>query len=149
MKDKELFGIIGSYIDELYSQSPDCFSAILAPKLHSVSLEPLKIVMAYSPREFMTNTALIVHGGITASYADLTMGTLARYVTGGQFSPTVDMQVSYHKPVPAGGAVYVTAECVSRGRTVSSFRCDIRAEGEDAILVSATGLYYTKFRQPE
>jgi uncharacterized protein (TIGR00369 family) len=144
MTDIELFSEIQSYLDAIQS-GIDSFSARLGPKLVLVTQSPLSLDIAFEPEKWMVNSSGIVHGGITASYVDMAMGTLAKYLRGGVMSPTVDMQVSYHRPVAAAVPVVARAKCISSGRTISSFSAEIFSSGEpDKILVSATGLYLTK-----
>ena len=145
MTDTELFNEIQKYIDKISARGDACFSSMLKPKLLSVKASPLSVVMSFTPEQWMVNTSGIVHGGITASYADLVMGTLAKFLRGGTLSPTVDMHVSYHHPVSAGSNITVRTKCISAGRTVSSFSAEIFTQDmPEKILVSATGLYYTK-----
>lgn len=81
----------------------------------------------------------VVHGAVVFALADTGMG-LALYPTleTGQTCATIDISISYFRPVQAGRLV-CTTELVNRGRTVAHLSSRVRA-GEQLVAL-ATGNY--------
>lgn len=93
------------------------------------------------------NSAGIVHGGALFTLADTAMGA-ALYPTlaPGEGCATIEVKISYFKPVVAG-AVVCTGEIVNRGRTVASLEACIHA-GE-VLVAKASGTFAVFQRKSE
>lgn len=93
------------------------------------------------------NSAGIVHGGALFTLADTAMGA-ALYPTlaPGEGCATIEIKISYFKPVLAG-AVVCTAEIVNRSRTVASLEACIQA-GE-VLVAKANGTFAVFQRKGE
>ena len=145
MTDAEVFALIQGYVDEINGFAEENFSAMLKPRLTAAGAEPLRADFTFTPTPWMRNIGGVMHGGISAAMVDLTMGLLAKVINGGRLAPTVDMTVTYHKPVPTDRDVFVEVKLVSPGNSVSSVSAVLRAcDAPEKALVSAMGLYFTK-----
>ena len=130
------------YFARVASEQSGTFNAMLSPTLVQCGYEGKTLVLRAELRDWMRNPGGILHGGITASLLDFTMGILARYCTGGRMTPTVSMDVGYLRAGPTKGAVYMKAKIVKPGRRFVHAACTLWAEGqEDRPLATATGIY--------
>lgn len=125
------------------------FNAMLGGELVSCDFEKKIVLIAMETKDWMTNPSHIVHGGITASILDFTMGLLARYCTTGYMTPTVSMEVSYLRPMPLGKTVYVEAAVTMAGFSVCHVTAKCWAEGSpEKLIATGTGAYYIT-RRPD
>ena len=103
-------------------------------------------VLCCSTAEWMRNIMGILHGGISATVMDHAMGVVANSVRVGRSrGPTVQLQVSYHRPLKAEGDVLVKVRLLNMTRTMTHMIAEAyQADVPDTLCVSATGIYYFK-----
>jgi acyl-CoA thioesterase len=81
----------------------------------------------------------VVHGAVAYTLADTGMGAaLYRTLDPGELCATVEIKISYFKPVSSGALSCVT-EVVNRGKRVASMESSIYAG--DALVARASGTY--------
>lgn len=125
------------------------YNAMLNARFVSCDYERKTVLIAMDTQSWMTNPSRMVHGGITASILDFTMGLLARYCTTGYMTPTISMDVSYLRPVPLEKTVMVEAQITMAGFSVCHVTAKAWAEGaEEKILATSSGAYYVT-RRPD
>ena len=92
---------------------------------------------------WMANAAGTLHGGLSAAIVDQAMGFVVYAIQPGTgFSPTVQMQLSYHRPLIPGRPVTVRVWVVTRGKALMHLRAEAaEAENPDKLCVSATAVY--------
>ena len=123
------------------------FNVLLGAELTSCDYEKSAIVLAVEPKPWMRNPIDILHGGISATLLDMTMGMLCRYCSGGYMTPTIDLNVSYLRPGPMDRRLYIRAELTKRGMSVCHAAGALWAEGaEDRLIATAVGTYYVTKR---
>lgn len=88
---------------------------------------------------FMLNNLHFVHGGISATLADATMGSLARRSTGKKVV-TVDMNLHYLAP-GKGKKLISTARLLRKGKQLVFCECTITNDRGDKVL-SASGTFF-------
>ena len=119
------------------------FNTLLGTELWSCDYEKSTVTLAMDPQPWMGNPMGILHGGVTASVLDMTMGLLCRYCSGGYMTPTVNMNVSYLRSGPLDKRLYIRAELVKRGLTICYASGALWAEGgEDKPIATSTGAYF-------
>lgn len=90
---------------------------------------------------FMMNRAGIVHGGITATLADSTMGSLInKKLSEGYGAVTSEMKINYLKP-GRGKELICQAKIVHQGQTLVVAQCEIR-DDRGKLIILATGTFY-------
>jgi len=93
------------------------------------------------------NSAGIVHGGVLFTLADTAMGAaLHSTLAPGESCATIEMKISYFKPVVAG-AIVCTAEIVNKGRTIASLESSLHVDG--VLVAKANGTFSIFRRKPE
>ena len=134
---------IRGYLDRLAAGGDGTFNGMIAAVLHSCDYKKRTLVLRVETKRWMENPNGVIHGGVSAAMLDMTMGTLARYFSGGGMTPTVSMEVNYLHPVPVDTAVYLRAEMPMLGFTLCHTTGCLWAEGEpDKLLCTATAVYY-------
>lgn len=93
--------------------------------------------------KWMANAAGSLHGGMAAAAVDQAMGFVVHCIQpGAGFSPTVEMQMSYHRPLRAEGALLVRVQVLTRGKSLMHLRAEVYGENApDKLCVSATAVY--------
>lgn len=94
---------------------------------------------------WMRNALGTLHGGITATALDHAMGVIANSIRSDKgFAPTVQLQVSYHRPVTAGQELRLRVQVVSVSSKLTHLTAQVFSASEVESLASATGIYYFK-----
>lgn len=102
------------------------------------------LVLSFPVEEYMRNPAGVMHGGAVAGALDITMGSLTFYCSGEFLTPTININVSYERPIPTGKRMMVEATVLSCGKTMAYASAKAWMEGQpDKIVCSAVGTYFT------
>ncbi|HCO62336.1 MAG TPA: hypothetical protein DIT49_02610 [Clostridiales bacterium] len=122
----------------------DAPSALIPPQLLGCDGPSRTLELAYETKSWMRNPADILHGGITATLLDSSMGVACLCFSGVDFAPTVSMNLQYLRPAPLNATVAVRARVVSLGRTLSHTTAELYLpHAPEQILACASGVYYT------
>jgi uncharacterized protein (TIGR00369 family) len=89
--------------------------------------------LSFPTKADYANPGGMVMGGIVASFLDDAMGPLVVAATGGKYFPvTLDLHITYFKPVPIGPRAIVEARVDRLGRTTVFTNASILSEnGEE------------------
>lgn len=90
----------------------------LSPEFVFCSWKDQSLTFRFRNRPWMLNPGGNMHGGMTASMCDLTMGILARYMKGSIKCVTVHLGVDYMRQIPSGDNVIVEAKVEKEGKKV-------------------------------
>lgn len=95
---------------------------------------------------WMRNIPGILHGGMCATVVDQAMGFIAHCVKRGEgTAPTVELQVSYHRPLIPGEDVVVKVKVVSVTRSLMRFSSEAYQAGKpEKVCLTATATYFNK-----
>jgi len=87
-----------------------------------------------------TNPAGNIQGGFLAAMLDDTMGpALAATVAKGEFAPTLNLNVSFHRPAKVG-VIHGKGRVIKRGKDVCYLAGELFQEGELIASATATAL---------
>ena len=120
------------------------FNVNMRSRYEGCDFEKKTLLLSFPVEQYMRNPAGVMHGGAVAGALDIAMGSLTFYMCGEFLTPTINMNVSYERPVPMGKRLFVESTCLSCGKTMAY--ATARAWMEDApekIVASAAGTYYT------
>ena len=132
-----------AYFEDVKKQCDGTFNAMLGAELYSCDYANKSVILRAMLQPWMANPSGILHGGVTASLMDLTMGLLCRYFGGGVMTPTVSMEVSYLKPGIIGQSILIRADMTMTGFTLCHATGIAWMEGaEDRTVCTSTGVYY-------
>ena len=96
--------------------------------------------------EWMRNIPGTLHGGMCATVVDQAMGFIAHCVKQGDgTAPTIEMQVSYHRPLIPGEDVLVRVKVVSVTRRLMRLSSEaFQASNPEKVCLTATATYFNK-----
>lgn len=95
---------------------------------------------------WMKNAMGTLHGGISATIMDQAMGMVVSCVTPEEgFSPTIQMQECYHRPIFPGDVLRVIIKVTSQTKSMINLNAELYRESMlDSLCVSGTAIYYCR-----
>lgn len=130
----------------LHEVAPDSIGDLLRLELESADGERDEYWLRCRTQGWMRNAAGTLHGGMGATILDQALGTVAYCRMPGEgFAPTIDLNVSYHRPLDPGKDVRIWVHVLSVTRTL--LRLEGRAyqaDRPDRLCLSATATYFYK-----
>src|SRR5262245_47653159 len=106
----------------------------------SIDADAGTIETTFDARAEFTNPAGQIQGGFLAAMLDDTMGpALAAQLRAGEFAPTLNLNVSFHRPA-AVGPIVGHGRVVKRGRDVCFLAGELYQHGELVASATATAL---------
>jgi uncharacterized protein (TIGR00369 family) len=131
------------YFKYVAQECDGTFNHMLGAALVSCDYEKKAVLLKMDTQSWMTNPSDMLHGGVTASILDMTMGLLCRYYSGGYMTPTIDMSVSYLRPAPLNETLYIQAQVTHRGMSVChAIGTAWAANAPEKPVATSTGSYY-------
>ena len=96
--------------------------------------------------DWMRNTSGTLHGGLCATVVDQAMGFVAHCVKRGEgAAPTVELQMSYHRPLNPGEDVEVKVKVVSVTSSLIRLSAQAHHPGKpEKVCLTATATYFQK-----
>ena len=126
---------------------PEQFNTMLGAELYECDYENSTVTLVMEPKPWMGNPMGILHGGVTASALDMTMGLLCRYCSGGLMTPTISMDVQYLRAGGLDERLFIRAELAKRGMSICYAVGSIWAESTpERKIAQSSGSYYVTGR---
>lgn len=120
------------------------FNSAMQPRYEGCSFERKSLLLSFPVERYMRNPVGVMHGGALSGALDIAMGSLTFYMAGEYVTPTINLNVSFERPVPVGKRLFVESACISCGKTMAYATAKAWLEGQEhKILGSAAGTYYT------
>lgn len=88
------------------------------------------------------NPAEILHGGMTASLFDMVMGIAGHALSEAQFTPTVQLQIQYLKPVPLEATLHFGVKITSVTRTLITATSEAWINDDRSVIVATASATY-------
>lgn len=133
-------------LEELHTLAPGSIGDMLQLEFVSAQPEQGIYVLRGKTADWMRNIAGTLHGGMCATLVDQAMGCVAFCAKPGEgIAPTVEMNVSYHRPLIPEEDVLIRVRLISQGKHMIHLQaeaCEYRSP--DKLCLSATGVYYFK-----
>ena len=133
-------------LEQLHTLAPGSIGDQMDLELISCEPESGLYVMRCKTAYWMRNIAGTLHGGMCATLVDQAMGCVAFCAKPGEgIAPTVEMNVTYHRPLIPGEDVliYVRLESVTKHLMHLSAKAYCAAEPQKVCL-GATAVYFYK-----
>lgn len=120
------------------------FNANMKPRFEKCDFATKTLLLSFPVENDKRNPMGVMHGGAVAGALDITMGSLTFFASGAHLTPTINLNVSYERPIPTGKRVFVEAKLLSCGKTMAYATARAWMEGaEEKTCYSAAGTYYT------
>lgn len=132
-------------IVELHEIAPDSIGDRMGYELLSCDEEGRHFRLRCHTFDWMRNGPGTLHGGMCATVVDQAMGFIAYCIKPGEgIAPTVQMQVTYHRPLVPGEQVIVDVHVISRTKSLMNLSAEAYPElrpEKISLTASATYLY--------
>lgn len=123
---------------------PDQPNLHLCPRLVSCDGPSLTLELEHDTKAWTSNPMGIVHGGVLAMILDNAMG-LTCCCLYDHFTPTINMNITYSRPVPLNEAIRLRVSVTLAGSTTAQMQAQIFLPSQpNRILVSASGVYCSR-----
>lgn len=143
-EEKELLTLTMQAINQKRERQSAYLSGFMGLKGKFIAEDVYEFRIPVTP--FMMNRVGIVHGGITATIADSTMGSLINQILpDGYGAVTAEMKVNYLKP-GVGKELISQAKLVHQGQQLVVAQCEIKDENEKKIAFASGSFYVIKRR---
>lgn len=134
------------WIEELHKRAPDSIGDLLRFRVGSCSPEAGMYCFHVSTDQWMQNAFGSLHGGIIGTIMDQGMGILATCLMERKaITPTVQMNIVYHRPLMPGDGILLKIYVESITRTLIHMRAEAMNEAQpDKLCVTASGVFFIK-----
>ncbi len=143
---RDITPVLLTRLEELHTLAPGSIGDQM--ELEFVRSDPAQGLyeMRCKTQHWMRNIAGTLHGGMCATLADQAMGCVAYCAKPGEgIAPTVEMNVSYHRPLIPGEDVLIRVWLVTASRSLMHLRSELSLVGApEKLCLSATGVYFYK-----
>ena len=96
----------------------------------------------YMTTSWGKNPADILHGGMSASLFDMVMGITGHALSEAVFTPTVQLQVQYLKPVPLNATLHFQVKITSVTKTLITATAEAWVNEESSVIVATSSATY-------
>lgn len=136
---------VAARLAELHEAAPDSIGDLLHFELLECSREG-EYLLRCTTQPWMRNPAGTLHGGICATVLDQAMGLIAYCIKPGPgFAPTIEMQVSFIRPVPVVQSLLTKVTVISVTSSLIRLRCELMRENQpDKVCVTSSAVYFYK-----
>lgn len=134
------------WIQQLHERAPETIGDLLHFRVGSCSPGDGEYSFLVSTEGWMRNAFGSLHGGIINTILDQGMGMLATcLMEGTAITPTVQMNVTYHRPFKPGDEILLKIYVEAVTKTLIHMRAEAVKEAQkDRLCVSATGIFFIK-----
>ena len=144
----ELAANMKKYLEFVYSQGN--FYSHFPLEYKDCGFEEGWVEFIHKASDFDSNRYGTVHGGVLGLFLDTAMG-LAAYESGtGNPAPTMDLHITYLRPMHPGDDLVVRAEVMSAGKRTCALRGFVIVDGDIKVMATSTCRIYsdTKPKDP-
>lgn len=143
---REMEDRLSYWITQLHERAPESIGDLLRFRVGPCDPKAGDYSFFASTEEWMKNAFGSLHGGIIGTILDQGMGMLSTCLMEGKaITPTVQMNVAYHRPFAPGDEVLLKVHVEATTRTMIHMRGEaMRASEPEKLCVSATGIFFIK-----
>lgn len=136
-------------LETIATQGKDTIGDLLQLQLESCDAEKGEFLIRGKTAPWMRNLAGTLHGGMCATFVDQCLGLVAYCLKEGQgVTPTLDMNLHYHRPPLPGEDVLIRIRLVSMTKSIIHMGAEVyMASNPDRICISGSGTSYFKERK--
>lgn len=136
-------------IDGLHQKKPGSIGDQMAFQVVSEDREAREYILTCHTFDWMCNALGTLHGGMGATIVDQAMGFVAySYMPGPGTTPTIQMQLNYHRPMTPGADAVIKIRVISVSRTLISMTCEAsEAQNPDRICITASATSFLHLDQ--
>ncbi|MEG2174347.1 MAG: PaaI family thioesterase [Oscillospiraceae bacterium] len=106
------------------------------------SAEEKTLTLGFDVEWWMMNPFDTMHGGMICTAFDMTFGSLAIVLSDKTWTPTIQLAVSFIRPIGPGAHLRVKVHAASIGKTVSNLTGEVTKAGSDTVYATATAVFF-------
>lgn len=135
-------------LEQLHTDGAGTIGDMLDLRLLEVNPEQGEVLLRCGTASWMRNLAGTLHGGMCATVVDQAMGCVAYCAKpGAGIAPTIQLQVSYHRPLIPGEDVLMRIRVLSVTGSLIHLSCEAMvASAPEKLCLSSTATYFYKPR---
>ena len=135
-----------SRLDTLHDRGAGTIGDMLQLRLVDCDLEKGEFTMQCRTEGWMRNIAGTLHGGMCATLMDQAMGCVAYCAMPGEgIAPTIDLQVSYHRPLIPGEDVLIRVRMVSVTKSLMYLASEAALVSQpDRVCITSSATFFYK-----
>lgn len=111
---------------------------LLKPQFIGCSYEHKTLTIAFDVEEWELNPEMTMHGGLITTAFDTVFGLLTHYFADKHFVTTVNIGVTFLKPILLHDKLIIIVKTTSKGRTLVSLTAEGYLERENLLAATAT-----------
>lgn len=140
--------IVRDRLASIHTLAPGSIGAQMDFSLIDCDVEAGVYTLLCHTAPWMRNIPGTLHGGMCAAVVDQAMGFIAHCVKQGEgTAPTIELQVSYHRPLIPGEDVVVCVKVVSVTKSLMRLSCEAYQQGTPGkVCLTASAAYFRKIR---
>jgi len=133
-------------LEQLHTLGAGTIGDMLQLRLTGCDVEKGEFRMVCATGEWMRNIAGTLHGGMCATVVDQSMGCVAYCAKPGEgIAPTIDLQVSYLRPLIPGEDVVIVVKATAVGQQLIRLSAEAaEASSPDKPCLTSTATYFYK-----
>ena len=137
---------VAASIEGVHRKAPGTIGDQMGFQLIKEDREKGEYTLRCKTEFWMRNVIGSLHGGIGALIMDQAMGFVAySYMTGPGTTPTVQMQLNYHRPLTPGEDVLVRVRVISVSRTLVAMSSEaMLASDPETICVTSSATFFLR-----
>lgn len=132
---------IKAQIDMYLTQQASSINGMMQPEFVACSYEEKTLTIAFPVLEWEKNRIGALHGGVIAAAFDIATGLLARYLSGESFSPTIQLETVFIRPIMLGDVFEVVVKTNLAGRKLTHMYCEGFVKSTGKLAATATASY--------
>lgn len=133
-------------LEQLHTLAPGSIGDQLQLELVDCDADAGLYVMRCKTQSWMRNIAGTLHGGMCATLVDQAMGCVAYCAKPGEgTAPTIEMNVTYHRPLIPGEDALIQVRLESVSRHLMHLAAEVfEMSNPDKLCLAATAVYFYK-----
>lgn len=129
--------IISGYL----TRQDGCFDDQMHAKLTACNYEEQTVTIEFETQKWQINERGGIHGGAIAGMFDTAFGVVADFIAGENEATTVDMNISYVRPLDYGQHTAITVYTVKTGRRIIRLRAEMICRETGKLVAAGVGTW--------
>ena len=128
--------------ESAYRKQLPGMSSMLSLDIVSVDETQQEIVTSFTADPWAENVNGTIHGGVITSVIDSSMGILCHSTLYPKRAPTINLNISFLRPVMKGQTLYTRAKLLRRGKNLLWFQSVSWVENPEKPCATGEGTFY-------
>lgn len=129
--------IISGYL----TRQDGCFDDKMHAKLVACDYEEKTITIEFETQKWQINERGGIHGGAIAGMFDTAFGVVANFIAGENEATTVDMNISYLRPLNYGEHTAITLYTAKAGKKIIRLRAEMVCKESGKLIATGVGTW--------